>query len=66
MPIPTCRLLLNGEIVSARDFEYDGLFVHYFVELPMGWNATTESQLIGMTQRYKKSFTEFILVYFYA
>ncbi len=45
------RLLANGELVSARDFDYDGLFVHYFVELPLGWSATADSQLMGMTQR---------------
>eukprot|EP00095_Tigriopus_kingsejongensis_P003494 maker-scaffold875_size86197-snap-gene-0.18 protein:Tk03494 transcript:maker-scaffold875_size86197-snap-gene-0.18-mRNA-1 annotation:"hypothetical protein BRAFLDRAFT_279949" len=43
------RLVLNGEIVSAEDFEYDGLFVHYFVELPEGWCAGEESQLFGLT-----------------
>ena len=28
------RLCILGEIVSAKNFEYDGLYVHYFVELP--------------------------------
>ncbi|TRY71762.1 hypothetical protein TCAL_09722, partial [Tigriopus californicus] len=43
------RLVLNGEIVSAENFEYDGLFIHYFVELPPGWSNTEESQLFGIT-----------------
>ena len=51
-PKRTFRVVINAEIVSAEDFEYDGLFVHYFVELPMGWSATKESQLSGMTHRY--------------
>lgn len=53
LPYLNCffRLVLNGEIVSAQDFEYDGLFVHYFVELPLGWSATSESQLMGMSHR---------------
>lgn len=30
------RLLVLGEIVSVKNFEYDNLYVHYFVELPKG------------------------------
>ena len=51
----TFRLLLNAELVSAQDFEYDGLFIHYFVELPLGWSATKESQLWGITQRFENT-----------
>ncbi|OWK52084.1 Meckel syndrome type 1 protein [Lonchura striata] len=35
MPLPgTLRLLVNGEIVSAQGYEYDNLYVHFFLELP--------------------------------
>ena len=50
-PRRTFRLVLNGEVVSAKDFDHDGIFVHYFLELPLGWSATKDSQLMGMTQR---------------
>lgn len=46
-PKRSFRLVLNGEIVSAERFDYDNLFVHYFVELPLGWSATNDSQLMG-------------------
>lgn len=45
----TFRMVINAEIVSAFNFEYDSLFIHYFVELPLGWTATEDSQLCGMT-----------------
>ncbi|XP_066492195.1 tectonic-like complex member MKS1 isoform X3 [Tiliqua scincoides] len=28
------RLLVNGEIVSAQGYEYDNLYIHFFLELP--------------------------------
>uniref|UniRef100_A0A8C5CCP3 MKS transition zone complex subunit 1 n=1 Tax=Gadus morhua TaxID=8049 RepID=A0A8C5CCP3_GADMO len=35
MPPPgVLRLMVNGEIVSALGFEYDNLYVHFFMELP--------------------------------
>ncbi|NXQ83615.1 MKS1 protein, partial [Nyctibius grandis] len=33
-PPGTLRLFVNGEIVSAQGYEYDNLYVHFFVELP--------------------------------
>jgi len=48
---------MNAEIVSAEGFDYDGIFVHYFIDLPLGWSVvgadedTFSSQLSGMTQR---------------
>lgn len=39
-----------GEISSAKHFEYDHLFVHYFFELPKGWSCETTKQLSGVTQ----------------
>ncbi|PIK53819.1 Meckel syndrome type 1 protein [Apostichopus japonicus] len=34
VPANMLRLLVLGEIVSVKNFEYDNLYVHYFVELP--------------------------------
>ncbi|XP_068923525.1 tectonic-like complex member MKS1 isoform X2 [Petaurus breviceps papuanus] len=35
MAIPgSLRLFVNGEVVSAQGYEYDNLYVHFFVELP--------------------------------
>ena len=53
IPQRAFRLVINGEIVSAENFDYDGLSIHYFVELPPGWNATQESQLTGLTHTSK-------------
>jgi hypothetical protein len=46
------RMVVFGEIVSASNFDSLGskLFVHYFVNLPVGWTAseeTTSSDLTG-------------------
>ncbi|XP_059733672.1 tectonic-like complex member MKS1 isoform X1 [Bos taurus] len=35
------RLFVNGEVVSAQGYEYDNLYVHFFVELPTS-NALPE------------------------
>ena len=50
-PSRTFRMVVNAEFVSAEGFDYDNLFIHYFVELPVGWSATTDSQLNGMTHK---------------
>ncbi|XP_021913659.1 Meckel syndrome type 1 protein-like isoform X2 [Zootermopsis nevadensis] len=39
-----------GEVSSAKQFEYDHLFVHYFFELPKGWSCENTKQLSGFTQ----------------
>uniref|UniRef100_UPI00358ED7DF tectonic-like complex member MKS1 isoform X2 n=1 Tax=Myxine glutinosa TaxID=7769 RepID=UPI00358ED7DF len=44
------RLLVNGEIVTAKGFEYDNLYVHFFVEFPKGWLVSNEQQLSWETQ----------------
>ena len=49
------RLFLNGEIISAEDFDHtygSSMFIHYFLELPMGWSlAEDESgENQGLTQ----------------
>jgi len=32
----TLQVYVLGEVSSAKHFEYDNLFVHYFFELPKG------------------------------
>ncbi|XP_068010604.1 tectonic-like complex member MKS1 [Melanerpes formicivorus] len=51
MTLPgTLRLMVNGEIVSAQGYEYDNLYVHFFVELPAQWSSPAFQQLSGVTQ----------------
>ncbi|XP_030047527.1 tectonic-like complex member MKS1 isoform X2 [Microcaecilia unicolor] len=51
MPAPgTLRLLVNGELVSAQGYEYDNLYVHFFLELPKRWLSPAFQQLSGVTQ----------------
>ncbi|KYO33264.1 tectonic-like complex member MKS1 isoform X1 [Alligator mississippiensis] len=51
MTIPgTLRLFVNGEIVSAQGYEYDNLYVHFFLELPAHWSSPAFQQLSGVTQ----------------
>ncbi|KFP33993.1 Meckel syndrome type 1 protein, partial [Colius striatus] len=50
-PAPgTLRLFVNGEIVSAQGYEYDNLYVHFFLELPNEWSSPVSQQLSGVTQ----------------
>ncbi|KAL0596981.1 Meckel syndrome type 1 protein [Plecturocebus cupreus] len=56
------RLFVNGEVVSAQGYEYDNLYVHFFVELPTtseltvsslwlsDWSSPAFQQLSGVTQ----------------
>ena len=42
------RLFINGEIISAEDYNEtygSSLFIHYFLELPMGWSIAPTSEL---------------------
>ncbi|XP_023228686.1 Meckel syndrome type 1 protein-like [Centruroides sculpturatus] len=48
-PPQTFGVFLFGEIVSARDFELDNLYVHYFFELPENWQMRDERQIAGVT-----------------
>nr|CAD7595067.1 unnamed protein product [Timema genevievae] len=41
---------IAGEIVSAKHFEADNLFVHYLIELPEGWSCKSPQYLSGVTQ----------------
>eukprot|EP00070_Physeter_catodon_P048184 XP_028355078.1 Meckel syndrome type 1 protein isoform X1 [Physeter catodon] len=45
------RLFVNGEVVSAQGYEFDNLYVHFFVELPTtSWSSPAFQQLSGITQ----------------
>ncbi|KAM6174736.1 tectonic-like complex member MKS1 isoform 1-T1 [Erethizon dorsatum] len=45
------RLFVNGEVVSAQGYEYDNLYVHFFVELPAAnWSSPEFHRLSGVTQ----------------
>ncbi|XP_041742970.1 Meckel syndrome type 1 protein [Coregonus clupeaformis] len=51
MPPPgILRLLVNGEIDSAKGFEYDNLYIHFFMELPNNWSTLPFQSLSGVTQ----------------
>uniref|UniRef100_A0A8V1AKL2 MKS transition zone complex subunit 1 n=1 Tax=Gallus gallus TaxID=9031 RepID=A0A8V1AKL2_CHICK len=51
MTLPgTLRLFVNGEVVSAQGYEYDNLYVHFFLELPKHWSSPAFQQLSGVTQ----------------
>ncbi|XP_064620894.1 tectonic-like complex member MKS1 [Lineus longissimus] len=50
MPPPdVLRVLVYGEILSAKNFEYDDLYIHYFCDLPRNWYAAGTEQLSGVT-----------------
>lgn len=51
MPPPgVLRLIVNGEIVSAQGYEYDNLYVHFFLDLPNSWSSILFHSLSGVTQ----------------
>ncbi|XP_074467427.1 tectonic-like complex member MKS1 [Sebastes fasciatus] len=49
-PLGILRYLMNGEIVSAKGFEYDNLYIHFFMELPNNWSSLPFQPLSGVTQ----------------
>ncbi|XP_078404595.1 tectonic-like complex member MKS1 isoform X2 [Cetorhinus maximus] len=49
-PLGALKLFVNGEIVSAQGYEYDNLYVQFFVELPDNWFCSSKQQLFGVTQ----------------
>ncbi|KAF7648746.1 hypothetical protein LDENG_00152350 [Lucifuga dentata] len=49
-PIGVLRYLMNGEIVSAKGFEYDNLYVHILMELPSNWSSLPSQPLSAVTQ----------------
>uniref|UniRef100_A0A8C1ZHA4 MKS transition zone complex subunit 1 n=1 Tax=Cyprinus carpio TaxID=7962 RepID=A0A8C1ZHA4_CYPCA len=56
MPPPgILRLIVNGEIVSAQGYEYDNLYVHFFLDLPNNWSSVPFHGLSGVTQTCRTS-----------
>ncbi|XP_023197485.1 Meckel syndrome type 1 protein isoform X1 [Xiphophorus maculatus] len=49
-PVGILRYLLHGEIVSANDFEYDNLYINFFMELPNNWSSLPFQSMSGVTQ----------------
>ncbi|XP_037543202.1 Meckel syndrome type 1 protein isoform X1 [Nematolebias whitei] len=49
-PVGTLRYVMNGEIVSAKGFEYDNLYIHFFMDLPNNWSSLPFYTLSGVTQ----------------
>ncbi|XP_041808486.1 Meckel syndrome type 1 protein isoform X1 [Chelmon rostratus] len=49
-PVGVLRYLMNGEIVAAKGFEYDNLYIHFFMELPNNWSSLPFQSLSGVTQ----------------
>ncbi|XP_061460937.1 tectonic-like complex member MKS1 isoform X2 [Rhineura floridana] len=49
-PPGALRLFVNGEIVSAQGYEYNNLYIHFFLELPSCWSCPPSQQLSGVTQ----------------
>ncbi|KAI3373919.1 hypothetical protein L3Q82_022488 [Scortum barcoo] len=49
-PAGILRYMMNGEIVSAKGFEYDHLYIHFFMELPNNWSSLPFQSLSGVTQ----------------
>mmetsp|Transcript_7138 Transcript_7138/g.12372 ORF Transcript_7138/g.12372 Transcript_7138/m.12372 type:complete len:611 (+) Transcript_7138:335-2167(+) len=44
------RVILNMELMSARGFNYDNLYIEYFVKLGPGWWTSNKKALRGVTQ----------------
>ncbi|KAK5611161.1 hypothetical protein CRENBAI_020942 [Crenichthys baileyi] len=49
-PVGILRYLLHGEIVSAKGYEYDNLYINFFMELPNNWSSLPFQPLSGVTQ----------------
>uniref|UniRef100_A0AAX7W331 MKS transition zone complex subunit 1 n=1 Tax=Astatotilapia calliptera TaxID=8154 RepID=A0AAX7W331_ASTCA len=49
-PLGILRYMTNGEIVSAQGFEYDNLYIHFFMELPNNWSSRPFQSMSGVTQ----------------
>ncbi|XP_067864160.1 Meckel syndrome type 1 protein isoform X2 [Heptranchias perlo] len=49
-PLGVLQLFVNGEVVSAQGYEYDNLYIHFFLELPDYWSSPSKQQLSGVTQ----------------
>lgn len=43
------NVMILGEIISARDFEYDRLVIQHVTKLPSGWYCADPETLLGVT-----------------
>jgi len=57
-PLGVTRLVMYGEIVSARNFEYDDLFVRYIVHVPSRGMYFVYTQYLYLYLCYLKSETK--------
>uniref|UniRef100_A0A672MXQ7 Meckel syndrome type 1 protein-like n=1 Tax=Sinocyclocheilus grahami TaxID=75366 RepID=A0A672MXQ7_SINGR len=46
-PLGILRLIVNGEIVSAQGYEYDNLYVHFFLDLPNSKSTYSQPHTMG-------------------
>ncbi|XP_061196324.1 uncharacterized protein LOC133204586 [Saccostrea echinata] len=49
-PPEVLRLMVCGEIERAKDFEFDDLYIHFFVDIPKNWKVDRHQQLSWVTQ----------------
>lgn len=49
-PSDTYHVNVCMEILTAKNFEYDNIFIHYNVDLPEDWYVEDSSELTGTTQ----------------
>uniref|UniRef100_A0AAQ5YPP8 MKS transition zone complex subunit 1 n=1 Tax=Amphiprion ocellaris TaxID=80972 RepID=A0AAQ5YPP8_AMPOC len=64
-PAGILRYLMNGEIVSAKGFEYDNLYIHFFMELPNNWSSLPFQPLSGVTQTCRTKTLEKVSLFSY-
>ncbi|CAB1450753.1 unnamed protein product [Pleuronectes platessa] len=50
LPLGILHYFMNGEIVSAQGFEYDNLYINFFMELPNNWSSLPSQSLSRVTQ----------------
>uniref|UniRef100_A0A8C5LLK5 MKS transition zone complex subunit 1 n=1 Tax=Leptobrachium leishanense TaxID=445787 RepID=A0A8C5LLK5_9ANUR len=52
-PAGALRLFINGEILSAQEYDHDNLYIRFFMELPKHWSSPGFQELSGVTQSCK-------------
>uniref|UniRef100_A0A4W6DDB5 MKS transition zone complex subunit 1 n=1 Tax=Lates calcarifer TaxID=8187 RepID=A0A4W6DDB5_LATCA len=57
-PVGILRYLMNGEIVSAKGFEYDNLYIHFFMELPNIYSTIYYSCLLQIGPACRSSLSQ--------
>ncbi|XP_026812777.1 Meckel syndrome type 1 protein isoform X1 [Rhopalosiphum maidis] len=51
----TDTIEIFAEITSASGFEYDNLFIRYFIDLPSGWECASTNSLSGTTHTCRRN-----------